>query len=63
MHSLSFFATYPFNLPHAYQSSSNPTDVFQEAMKNQIPDLEKVFVYMDDIIIIGDATFEVLIKM
>ena len=33
-------------------------DVFQEAMGKLMSDLEKVFVYMDDIIIIGDGTFE-----
>ena len=34
-------------------------DVFQEAMGKLMVDLEKVFVYMDDIIIIGDGTFEI----
>jgi len=33
-------------------------DVFQEAMEKLMTDLEKVFVYMGDIIIIGDGTFE-----
>ena len=33
-------------------------DVFQESMGKLMADLEKVFVYMDDIIIIGDCTFE-----
>ena len=37
-------------------------DVFQEAMGKLMADLEKVFVYMDDIIIIGDGTFEIHIK-
>ena len=33
-------------------------DVFQEAMGKLMTTLEKVFVYTDDIIIIGDGTFE-----
>ena len=37
-------------------------DVIQEAMGKLIADLEKVFVYMDDIIIIGEGTFEIQMK-
>ena len=33
-------------------------DVFQEAMGKLMADLEKVFVYMNDIVIIGDDTYE-----
>ena len=33
-------------------------DVFQEAIGKLMVDLKKVFVYMNDIIIIGDGTFE-----
>ena len=32
-------------------------DVFQEAVEKLMAGLEKVFVYMDDIVIIGDGTF------
>ena len=37
-------------------------DVFQEAMGKLMAEFEKVFVYMDDIIIIGDGTFEIHMK-
>ena len=37
-------------------------DVFQESMGKLMTDLEKVFVYMDEIIIIGDDTFEIYMK-
>ena len=37
-------------------------DVFQEAMGKLMADLEKVFVYMNDITIIGDDTYEKRMK-
>ena len=37
-------------------------DVFQETTGKLMADLEKVFVYMDEIIIIGDGTFEIYMK-
>ena len=37
-------------------------DVFQETTGKLMADLEKVFVYMDEIIIIGDGAFEIYMK-
>ena len=37
-------------------------DVFQEAMGKLMADLEKVFVYMDEVIIIGDGAFKIHMK-
>ena len=57
MHDLLTLSIYCYNvLPMGLIVSA---DVFQEAIGKLMTDLEKVFVYMNEIIIIGNDTFKI----
>ena len=52
---------YAYNsLPMGFSGSS---DVFQEALGSMFTDLERVLVYIDDILVLGDETFEVHLEL
>ena len=39
------------------------SDVFQAALGSMFTDLKRVLVYIDDILVLGDGTFEVHLKL
>ena len=60
MCNLSTLGLYQYNvLPMGLLISS---DVFQEALGRLMLDLENVYCYLDDIIIIGNGSYEDLLK-